>query len=289
MTHTVFGLDVTVSRLVFIYRGETHDVAALSGVDLTVEAGESIALLGPSGAGKSTLLNLVAGLVRPTAGTITIGGRRLDQLDDTSLDHFRSTTLGLIVQGAHRNLLPHLTVEQNIRVGTPAAATPRSTELLDMVGLPHTITTTRAQDLSATDAQLTALCVAMAAHPGLLLADEPTAALGPDGSATVIEALHRINHEHGTTILTVTHDHVLAAAMRRTITIRDGRVGAQARDGVEAAMIAPDGSLPLPDDILTTIPAGTLVSLHLDDSRHHRRFTVTAHPIDDPASPSEAP
>ncbi|AKU18450.1 ABC transporter ATP-binding protein [Luteipulveratus mongoliensis] len=276
MTATLEGLSVSVARLVHIYRADGHDVAALSGVDLSVSAGGTLALLGPSGAGKSTLLSLIAGMERPTAGTITIGDQRTDQLDDAEIDTWRGDRVALVLQGGHRNLLPYLTVRDNIRLAQWGStnATPDAEDLISWVGLQDDVADCRPAQLTESQAQLAALCVGAAAAPGLLLADEPTASLSTDATEQVISALQRVNDALGTTILTVTHDPTLASAMQRTVTIRDGRVGAHAQDGVELAVVSPDGSVPLPDDVLDELPPGTLLRVQRDPDQEHLRLVV---------------
>lgn len=268
-------MDVRVSGLVHIYRTEGQDVAALSGVSLDVEAGTTLALLGPSGAGKSTLLMLIAGLDRPTAGTISVGGHALGDWGDAELDRRRGQLLGLVLQGGARNLLGHLTLRQNIEfAGLGAADAPTATRLLEWVGVDDSVADRRPAQVSPAQAQLAALCVGAASAPALLLADEPTASLGPGEGGRVVQALQRINAELGSTVLTVTHDPALASAMHRTVTIRDGRVGAQAEAGVDIALVAPDGSLPLPDHVLGSWPSGTAVQVETDGDGEEQRLVV---------------
>ena len=276
MNSTNHGVGVTVSRLVHIYHSEGQDVAALSGVDLHVAAGAMLALLGPSGAGKSTLLSLIAGLDRPTAGSITIGERRIDQLTDVQLDEIRGRELSLLLQGADRNLMPHLSIRENVLLAQWGRTTdvPAVDEVLDLLDLDERAAAGRPADLTPSQAQRAAMAVAIACRPGVLLADEPTSGLSGDAARTVIHALRRINTQWGTTVLTVTHDPAAAEAMDGTITIRDGRVGSQARDGVEVAVVAPDGSLPLPDDVLEKIPAGSFVRITVTPDDNHPRFVI---------------
>jgi putative ABC transport system ATP-binding protein len=180
------GVAVQVSRLVHIYRSDGHDVAALSGVDLSIDPGSTLALLGPSGAGKSTLLSLIAGMERPTAGTITIGSERTDQYTDAQRDALRGSKIGTVLQGGHRNLMPYLSVRENVRLAQWGAAgdTPDPDDLLDLVGLSADTARRRPADLRPSEAQLAALAVATSSGPGLLLADEPTASLGAQEAAT---------------------------------------------------------------------------------------------------------
>jgi ABC-type lipoprotein export system ATPase subunit len=115
--------------------------------------------------------------------------------------------------------------------------------------------------------QLTALAVAICTLPGLLLADEPTSQLDHSARDLVLDRLHEINRQVGTTVVLVTHDAEVAARLPRTVTIRDGRVGGEGRRGEEYAVVSADGSLPLPDDVLDDLPPGTLVRVHREDRR----------------------
>ena len=135
------GLAIRTRGLVHIYHAEGHDVAALSGVDLDVAAGEMIGLLGPSGSGKSTLMSLLAGIFRPSAGKVFVGESELSTAASRDLDRLRATDVGLMLQGAGRNLLPYATARQNIAFaqlslsGGDRDRALADTELLDRVGL----------------------------------------------------------------------------------------------------------------------------------------------------------
>lgn len=263
------GLAVVARRLVHIYRTEGHDVAALSGIDLVVAPGEMLALLGPSGSGKSTLLTLCGGLMRPSAGRLTVGDHELGTLSAAELDRLRACDVGLMLQGAARNLIPYLTPRRNIDFAQQSAkkagkSVPPVARILDQVGLVDHADTALA-DLTPGHLQLTALAVAIAADPGLLLADEPTSQLHHDARALVLDTIARINAEHGTTVILVTHDAEVAAVIPRTITIRDGRIGAEGRGGEEFAVVGPDGTLPLPPHVLADLAPGSLVRVHLSD------------------------
>ncbi|MEO7061494.1 MAG: ATP-binding cassette domain-containing protein [Lapillicoccus sp.] len=263
------GLPVTTRGLVHIYRSEGHDVAALSGVDLSVREGEMVGLLGPSGAGKSTLLTLFGGLLRPSAGSIRVGAFELGKLDEGELDDYRAAEVGLVLQGAGRNLVPYLTARQNVEFAQRAARSagrdlPPVGEVLELVGM-HGKANRSLAGLTPGQLQLTALAVAVSTYPGLLLGDEPTSQLDHEARDQVLDTLHHINREVGTTVIIVTHDAEVAARIPRTVTIRDGRVGGEGRSGEEYAVVSADGSLPLPAHVLEAFPAGTLVRVHDDD------------------------
>jgi putative ABC transport system ATP-binding protein len=261
------GLGVTCRGVVYIYRLEGYDVVALAGVDLDIAPGESVALLGPSGAGKSTLLSLLAGLLRPSAGRLTVGGHDLIRADDAELQLMRATAVGVVLQGAARNLLPYLSAEQNVRFaqrGAPASRRerlPNPREVLGLVGLTnrgrHRL---RPQRLSPGERQRLALAVALATRPGLLLADEPTSQLDSRARDEVLAALDAVNRA-GTTVVLVTHDPDVGRRMSRTVTIRDGRVGAEGRRGEDYAVVGRDGTIHLPADVLRLVPPGTLLGV----------------------------
>jgi putative ABC transport system ATP-binding protein len=197
---------------------------ALAGVTLSVAAGECVAILGHSGSGKSTLLNLIAGLDKPSSGTVTVNGTRVDQLGEAGSAKYRRASIGMIFQ--FFNLLDDLTVLDNVMVPAQLAgmgkgeARRRAVELL---GFDHRA---RAypQRLSGGQRQRVAVARALMNKPALLLADEPTGALDSGSAADVRQLLLDLNSS-GQTILLVTHDVQLAASTaRRTIELVDGAV-----------------------------------------------------------------
>ena len=257
------GLPVRTERLVHIYHTEGHDVAALSGVDLDVRGGEIVGLLGPSGAGKSTLLSLLGGMFRPSAGKIFLGDAELSALPERDLDDLRATRVSMMLQGAARNLVPYGDPEQNVAFAQRwargrRADLPAPREILAAVGLADHAHLPLAA-LPAGQLQLTAVAVALAPRPGLLLADEPTSQLDHAARDTVLQAIARANRELGTTVLLVTHDPAVAQLLPRTVTIRDGKIGGEGRLGEEYAVVTADGFLPLPAHALPSLPPGTLV------------------------------
>ncbi|MFD5465765.1 ABC transporter ATP-binding protein [Kitasatospora sp. NPDC127059] len=201
--------------------------AALDGVTLSVRAGESVALLGPSGSGKSTLLNLVAGLDRPSAGTVTVAGVRVDRLNEKGSAKYRRGTIGMVFQ--FFNLLDDLTVADNVVLAGELAGVPRAgarrraAELLESLGIDRHARAHPGR-LSGGERQRVAVARALMNNPPLLLADEPTGALD-SASGEDVKELFRELHQDGQTILIVTHDLTLAEdCATRTVRMRDGRV-----------------------------------------------------------------
>ncbi len=199
---------------------------ALDGVDLTVHTGEAVAVMGPSGSGKSTLLNVIAGLDRPTAGSVEVAGVRLEKLSETGLAQFRRTHIGIIFQFFH--LLEEMTVRDNIMLAArlagarPGPARARADELLQRLGLDGKADAYPAR-LSGGQQQRVAIARALINKPALLLADEPTGAVDQKAAEGVRSLLTELNDE-GLTLLLVTHDPALAsAAGRRLVTMSDGR------------------------------------------------------------------
>jgi putative ABC transport system ATP-binding protein len=262
----VSGIGVTCRGVVYIYRLEGYDVVALAGVDLDIAPGEAVAMLGPSGSGKSTLLAVLAGLLAPAAGQVRVGEHDLVKASDRELQLMRSTDVGVVLQGAARNLLPYLSAEQNVRFaqrGAPAGRDlPAPREVLGLVGL-----AVRGRlrlppaELTPGERQRLALAVALANRPGLLLADEPTSQLDSSARAEVVAALEAVRGA-GTTVVMVTHDPEVGARMGRTVTIRDGRVGAEGRLGEDYSVVGRDGTVHLPPEVLETLVPGTLLRVH---------------------------
>jgi ABC-type lipoprotein export system ATPase subunit len=260
------GLAVACRRVVHIYRGEGGDVVALAGVDLSIAPGEMLALVGPSGSGKSTLVGLLAGLMRPSAGRVNVGTYDMGKLTDAEVSRLRGTEIGVVLQGAARNLLGYANLHRNIWLAQRRAAMTSGITLddpdriLDLVGLSGRGRALLA-DLPPGARQRAALAVGIAAGPGLLLVDEPTSQLDTAGRDEVLTVLETVNAERGTTIVVVTHDGEVGSRLGRAVTIRDGRVGAEGRDGQDFAVVAGDGTIQLPPDVLNMYPPGTLFTV----------------------------
>jgi putative ABC transport system ATP-binding protein len=266
----VSGLAVACRRVVHIYRAKAGDVVALGGVDLSIGPGETLALVGPSGSGKSTLVALLAGLMRPSAGRVNVGTYDLGKLTDTEIARLRGTEIGVILQSIGRNLLPFANLRRNIWLAQRRAAGTEGRKLddpdriLELVGLAgHD--RARVRDLSPGQRQRAAVAVGVAAGPGLLLVDEPTSQLDAAGRDEVLTALQTVNAERNTTIVVVTHDAEVGTRLGRAVTIRDGRVGAEGRDGQDFAVVAGDGTVQLPPEVLANFPPGTLLTVQQAD------------------------
>ena len=225
------GVAVTVEAVEMVYPVDDQQVVALDGVDLHVEAGQTVALLGPSGSGKSTLLTLLAGLHRPTAGRILVGTHDLGAMSERELLALRAGHIGVVMQGPTRNLLAY--ADADAHIGFAQRAVPRGrrhllsrpSQLLDALGLGH-VRSSRLAALSGGEQQRLSLAVGLAAAPRLLLADEPTSQLDTASRLGVLAVLEAAA-EQGTTIVVVTHDEDVAARLQRTVVLHDGRVQGQ--------------------------------------------------------------
>ena len=226
MTNDPEGVRQTVVRLDGVHK-EYGDAKALDGLSLEIRAGDAVAVMGPSGCGKSTLLNMVAGLDRPTSGTVEVQGHDLGKLNETGLALFRRRHVGMIFQ--FFNLIDDLPVLDNVALaaqltGTPAKqARRRALELLDELGVAERRNNYPAT-LSGGERQRVAVARALMNRPALLLADEPTGALDSRSGEQVMDLLIDLN-QIGQTLLIVTHDPQLATrCASRLIEVADGQV-----------------------------------------------------------------
>lgn len=223
---------VTCDNLVKIYKVDDLEVVALQGLDLEVAAGEMLAIAGASGSGKSTLLNILGGLDAPSAGKCSVAGRDLTRLSDSQRTAYRLAVVGHVWQQSGRNLLPTLTIAENVELVQALGGVglrrrrQRARDLLEQVGLGDMIHK-KPDELSGGEQQRTAIAAALANDPPLLLADEPTGELDSETANHIFALLRRLNQETGLTIITVTHDAALAAASDRTVAIRDGRTSTE--------------------------------------------------------------
>ena len=211
---------VTLRGIVKIYERGGEQLKILDGLDLEIAKGSYEALMGPSGSGKSTLLNLIAGLDRPTSGSIEIGGKRIDQLNESQLARWRADTIGFIFQSY--NLMPVLTAVENVELPLLLTKVPsserrkRAETALRVVGLADRMNHFPRQ-LSGGQEQRVAIARAIVNDPTLIVADEPTGDLDRKSADDVLGLLEQLNRELGKTIVMVTHD---PAAAERAHVIR---------------------------------------------------------------------
>ena len=257
------GALIVCDRVVRIYAGDGIEVQALQGLDLLVAEGELTAIIGASGSGKSTLMNILAGLDRPTAGTVRVDGHDLGTLTSRERLTYRRGVVGFIWQQTSRNLLPYLTGRQNVLLPLRLAGVGRrdrarrASELLDALGVADCAQRVPEQ-MSGGEQQRTAIATALANRPRLLLADEPTGELDTASAHDVFAALQTANAELGATVLVVTHDPAVSAQVRRTVAIRDGRTSSEtlrrgpagaAPAAVEYAVLDRAGRVQLPSEM----------------------------------------
>ncbi|WP_286959530.1 MULTISPECIES: ABC transporter ATP-binding protein [Arsenicicoccus] len=223
---------VECDNVVRIFTSEGVEVVALQGLDLSVAAGELVAVVGASGSGKSTLLRVLSGLDRPTAGAARVAGHDLVAMRRRERLRFRRETVGFLYQQASDNLLPYLTAAENVAVPMRLAGRPREevggrvSDLLGLLGLAE-CADRRLAELSGGQQQRVGLAVALANHPQVLLADEPTGELDTRTADDVFAAIRTANAELGVTVVVVTHDQAVSGQVQRTVGIRDGRTSSE--------------------------------------------------------------
>lgn len=224
-TTPIANAPIVTTDLIVDYRTENGPVRALECRALRVAGGTSAAIMGPSGSGKSTLLGLLAGLAVPTEGIVTIGGETVSSLTERERVRFRRRALGMVYQAD--NLLPHLTVEENVALqvaicrrdsstapGADPGADPAA--LLRRLGL-AALARRLPDQLSGGERQRVAVARAVVHGPRVILADEPTGALDAASARSVIELLVEVHREIGATLVVVTHDPRIAAHLSRTV------------------------------------------------------------------------
>nr|WP_295152348.1 ATP-binding cassette domain-containing protein [uncultured Ruminococcus sp.] len=284
---------IRCENLVKIYKTSDVEAVALQGLDLDVKKGELMAIVGNSGSGKSTLLNMLGGLDRPSAGSLTVDGKNLLKFTDKDYMEYKRDTVGFVWQNNARNLVPYLTAVQNVelpmllkgRKGRRA----RALELLKKVGLEKR-KNSRLDQMSGGEQQRVAIAIAMANDPKLLLADEPTGSVDTKTSAMILDIFKELNRSEGVTVVIVTHDLKLADHIDRVVAIRDGRtsseiirkksyaeelnemgevISTEEATHEELAVLDRSGRLQLPKEYMQTlgIKGGGKVKVELDEER----------------------
>ena len=218
---------VTMRGVEKLFKRGDEDVNVLHALDLDIPRGEFLALMGPSGSGKSTLLNLLAGLDRPTGGSIDVDGQRIDQMSSRALAKWRARHVGFVFQ--FYNLLPVLSAKRNVELPLLLTALTRSERkqhvatALGIVGLEHRADHTP-RTLSGGEQQRVGIARAIVTDPTLVLADEPTGDLDRKTGDGILDLLQALNRDHGKTVVMVTHDPHAASRASRTMYLLDGQL-----------------------------------------------------------------
>ncbi|MCR5020592.1 MAG: ATP-binding cassette domain-containing protein [Ruminococcus sp.] len=284
---------IRCENLVKIYKTSDVEAVALQGLDLDVKKGELMAIVGNSGSGKSTLLNMLGGLDRPSAGSLTVNGKDLLKFTDKDYMEYKRDTVGFVWQNNARNLVPYLTAVQNVELPMllkgKKGRRARALELLKKVGLEKRINS-RLDQMSGGEQQRVAIAIAMANEPKLLLADEPTGSVDTKTSAMILDIFKELNRSEGVTVVIVTHDLKLAEHIDRVVAIRDGRTSSEIirkksyseelsemgevitddeATHEELAVLDRSGRLQLPKDYMQSlgIKGGGKVRVELDEER----------------------
>jgi putative ABC transport system ATP-binding protein len=230
MTDSTNQALVNVDGVEKVFRRGSEDIHVLKDLHLKVPAGEFLALMGPSGSGKSTLLNLIGGLDRPTNGTVSIAGERVDELSDRKLAAWRARHIGFVFQ--LYNLLPVLTAERNVELPLLLTHLNRAQRkrhvatALAIVGLSQR-SRHYPRQLSGGEQQRVGIARAIVTDPTLLLCDEPTGDLDRKAGDEILDLLQGLNREHGKTIIMVTHDPHASARASRTVYLNKGQLSDQ--------------------------------------------------------------
>ena len=254
------------NSLYHIYESNAEDgnVVALRGLSMTMYEGEAVAVVGPSGSGKSTLLKCLGGLMKPSAGSVELGGKRMTRLTGPDLVKLRQETVSFIFQDS--NLLPHLNAIDNVAqpllhqgvLARPARK--KALALLERLGMAE-----RAygmpEELSGGEQQRVAISRALITNPKLILADEPTGALDPITSREVLDLFRQLHEEEDVAFLLVTHNREVASFCERSLELREGRFIAQHGTDVDIGdlsdsrelIVDDSGTISLPPDILLKI------------------------------------
>jgi ABC-type lipoprotein export system ATPase subunit len=234
MTYVNKPVHILCQDLFKIYKVADLEVVALRGLDFNVDQGEVVAIVGASGSGKSTLLNILAGYDAPSAGGVSVGGTDLLRMTSKEIEHYRQSQVGFVWQQTSRNLFPYLSTIDNVSLPMMLTSLPaeerrtRAVDLLRLVGLDHRMGHTP-DKLSGGEQQRVAIAIALANHPPLLLADEPTGELDDATAAEILDLFGEVNQELGTTVLIVTHDPDIAYKVGRVVMIRDGKMSTEIR------------------------------------------------------------
>jgi putative ABC transport system ATP-binding protein len=227
---------ISVRDVTKVYEEGTNKIKVLHGVDFDVEQGEVVLLMGPSGSGKTTLLSIMGCILRATSGSVQIAGREVATMSERELPEIRLQHIGFVFQGF--NLFPTLTVGENIELALDLkrirgkGAKREAHRLLDQVGLGEKYESFPA-DLSGGQKQRVAIARALSGSPGVILADEPTAALDSHSGRNVMEMMRELAHTHGRGVVVVTHDSRVLEFGDRIVHMEDGRIVESSSEALE--------------------------------------------------------
>ena len=257
---------LSADSLYHVYESTAEDgnVVALRGLHMSVKSGEAVAVVGPSGSGKSTLLKCLGGLMKPTAGSVSLAGRNMTRLTGAELVELRRKTVSFIFQEG--NLLPHMSALDNVAQPlrhqgvSPREAKRRAGELLIELGLESRMHGLPAM-LSGGEQQRVAIARALITNPKLILADEPTGSLDPITSREVLALFKRLHDEENVSFLLVTHSSEVADFCDRALELRDGRFIAQHGEGFEVAELAESRELLIDEMGMVSLPPDLLLEM----------------------------
>jgi putative ABC transport system ATP-binding protein len=224
------GVNIVVKGLVKVYGSGKTESVALRGLNMEVKAGEGTVVMGPSGCGKTTLFNIIGGVDKPTAGTVSVGDLVLTEASERLLEKHRLFTMGFVFQTF--NLIPMLNAEENVELPMILAGTPkkirsvRSKLLLENVGLSGKLYN-KPSELSFGEQQRVAIAAALANDPPVILADEPTGELDSKNAAIVTDMLLELSEKYGKTVIIATHDPRVAIKAKRILRIEDGVIAGE--------------------------------------------------------------
>lgn len=245
------GLAARCNGLVRIYSTATGEVHALKGVDASFPRGTVTAVVGPSGSGKSSLLRILAGMDRPTAGSVEVAGHNLADLARRTVRRLRRSEIGYVFQRPSDNLIPYLDAWEHMRAAAKIrglTGVPKGRELLKALGLDDRIDH-KPEQLSGGEQQRLAFAQALVGDPELVVADEPTAELDSASAGSLLREIHNLS-EAGTAFVVSTHDPKVVDAADRTLQLRHGILEAETHFGRSLAVIDAAGRIQLPQDAL---------------------------------------
>ena len=251
------GVKVETKDLMKVYRTGSIEVVALRGLNMSVNAGEIVSIMGPSGCGKTTLLNLIGGLDKPSAGSVSVDGLNLTRSGESDLEKYRLKGVGNIFQ--FFNLMPSMTAGENVELPMVMAGasgterSQRSMELLSKVGLRERADQ-KPEELSGGEQQRVAIACALANDPPLILADEPTGELDRESAKRVIALLVSLTKDLGKTAIMVTHDPIIARSADRILRLEDGLVTGEYAPA-QLAEFAPKAEISYVEEVQARIDA----------------------------------